>query len=291
MRIIDLIRERDGKPFISLEFFPPKDPAQWPDFFESVDKLKALDPMFVSVTYGAGGGTQENTLEIVKRMQREKSLETMSHLTCVKASEERILNFLAEIEKIGANNVLALRGDPPKGGCGFVPDNERFRHASDLAAFIKENHPDMGIGVACYPEPHPETKTVADGLYWIKYKLEIADFATTQLFFDNRIYFDFVDRLAAMGMTKPVVPAVLPIPSIQSAKFILGLCGANIPGKLLLALEKADEKGGAAEAGKIGVEFAREQIDSLIKGGAPGVHLYTLNKAEHSMKAVQGLGL
>lgn len=291
MRIIDLIRNRGGKPFVSLEFFPPKDPEQWPGFFEIVESLKALDPLFVSVTYGAGGGSQANTLEIVRRMQRERGLETMSHLTCVQASEERILDFLAEIEKIGSDNVLALRGDPPKGGCAFKPDNERFRHASDLAAFIRRHYPDLGVGVAAYAEPHPETKSVKDGLHWAKFKLEIADFATTQLFFDNRVYFDFVERLAAMGMTKPVIPGVLPIPSLKSAKFILGLCGANIPGKFLLALEDADRDGGAEAARKVGVEYAREQVRGLIQGGAPGVHLYTLNKADHCLEIMRGFDL
>jgi methylenetetrahydrofolate reductase (NADPH) len=286
-----MIEEREGRPFVSLEFFPPKDPEQWPGFFETVERLKDLDPLFVSVTYGAGGGSQDNTLEIVGRMQRDAGLETMSHLTCVQASEERILEFLSEIKKIGADNVLALRGDAPKGGCAFEPDNERFRHASDLAAFIKQHHPDMGVGVAAYPEPHPESESVREDLYWTKVKMEVADFATTQLFFDNRVYFDFVERLAAMGMSKPVIPGVLPVPSLKSAKFILGLCGANIPGKLLLALEDADKEGGAEAARKVGIEYARQQIRELISGGAPGVHLYTLNKAEHCMEAVQGAGL
>jgi methylenetetrahydrofolate reductase (NADPH) len=286
-----MIDERGGKPFVSLEFFPPKDPEQWPGFFETVERLKDTDPLFVSVTYGAGGGTQANTLEIVKRMQRDRGLETMSHLTCVQASEDKILDFLSEIEKVGASNVLALRGDPPKGGCAFEPDNERFRHASDLAAFIKEHHPEMGVGVAAYPEPHPESDSVREDLHWTKVKLDIGDFATTQLFFDNRVYFDFVQRLSAMGMSKPVIPGVLPIPSLQSAKFILGLCGANIPGGLLLDLENADKEGGPEAARKVGIEYAREQIKGLIEGGAPGVHLYTLNKAEHCMEALQGLGL
>lgn len=290
MRIIDLIREREGKPFVSLEFFPPKEPEQWPGFFKTVEKLKVLDPLFVSVTYGAGGGTQSNTLEIVKRMQKEQGLETMSHLTCVQASEERIIGFLEEIRKVGADNILALRGDPPR-GCAFTPDNERFQHATDLIEFVKGHFPGMGIGVAAYPEPHPESISVADDLHWTKIKLEMADFATTQLFFDNRVYFDFVERLAAMGVTSPVVPAVLPIPSIKSAKFILGLCGANIPGKLLLALENADADGGDAAAAKVGIEFARKQIKGLIEGGAPGVHLYTLNRAEHCLNLMRGLDL
>ena len=292
MRVTDLIRQHQGKPFLSFEFFPPKEADAWPRFFETVDRLKKLDPLFVSVTYGAGGGAQDNTLEIVSGIQQDHGLETISHLTCVQASEDRISNFLAQLTSVGATNVLALRGDPPK-GCGdtFVPDNERFRHASDLIEFIKEQHPEICIGVACYPEPHPESPSVKEDVKWARHKLGFADFAITQLFFDNRIYFEFVEKLAAQGVNKPVIPAVLPIPSVQSAKFILGLCGANIPGKLLLALEKADAEGGVEATAEVGRDFAREQIKGLLEGGAPGVHLYTLNRADHCLSVLEGLDL
>jgi methylenetetrahydrofolate reductase (NADPH) len=283
-----MIAER-SEPFVSLEFFPPKDRKAWQGFFEAVERLKDLDPLFASVTYGAGGGTQENTLEIVRGV-KERGLTPLAHLTCVQASEERIEGFLNELESVGADNVLALRGDPPRGsGCAFVPDNERFRHAIDLVRFIKKRHPEMCVGVACYPEPHPESATVREDLEWTRIKLEMADFATSQLFFDNRAYFDMVDRLAAMGVHKPIIPGVLPIPSVKSAKFILGLCGANIPGKLLLALEEAEKEGGAEATRKIGTEHAREQVRGLMAGGAPGVHLYTLNKADHCLEVMEGV--
>ena len=292
MRVIDLIRERQGKPFISFEFFPPKEADAWPRFFEIVDRLKALEPLFVSVTYGAGGGAQDNTLEIVSGIQQKHGLETVSHLTCVQASEDRIGGFLDQLTTVGASNVLALRGDPPKGsGCTFVPDNERFRHASDLVEFIKGVHPEICIGVACYPDPHPESPSVKEDVKWAAHKLGLADFATTQLFFDNRIYFEFVEKMAALGVDKPVIPAVLPIPSLQSAKFILGLCGASIPGKLLLALEKADAEGGVQAAAEVGKNFAREQIRGLLQGGAPGIHLYTLNRAEHCLSVMEDFDL
>lgn len=292
MKIIDLIRKRRGKPFVSLEFFPPKETDAWPNFFNTVDRLKALDPLFVSVTYGAGGGAQDKTLDIVSGIQQEHDLETMSHLTCVQASEERIADFLAQLDSVGSRNVLALRGDPPK-GCGdtFVPDNERFRHASDLIEFIREERPETCVGVACYPEPHPESPSVREDAKWTAHKLRLADFGVTQLFFDNRSYFELVEKLADMGVDKPVIPAVLPIPSIQSAKFILGLCGATIPGKLLLALEKADAEGGVEAAAEVGREFARRQMEDLLEKGAPGVHLYTLNRAENCLRVMEGLDL
>ena len=292
MRIIDLINDRQGKPFISYEFFPPKDVETWPAFFKTVDRLKPLDPLFVSVTYGAGGAAQDNTLDIVSGIQQKHGLETMSHLTCVQASKERIANYLDDLARVGSSNVLALRGDPPKGGSGtFVPDNEQFQHASDLVEFIKTERPDVCVGVACYPEPHPESPSVKEDVKWTAHKLRLADFATTQLFFDNRIYFELIDKLGAMGVNKPVIPAVLPIPSVQSAKFILGLCGATIPGKLLLALEKADAEGGVEAVAAVGRAFARKQIKDLLKGGAPGVHLYTLNRASNCLEVLEGLGL
>ncbi|NDV19456.1 methylenetetrahydrofolate reductase [NAD(P)H] [Pseudodesulfovibrio sp. JC047] len=290
MRIIDLIHEREGKPFVSFEFFPPKEEAAMPGFYDTAKQLKALDPLFVSVTYGAGGGAQDNTLGIVSGLQKDEGFETMSHLTCVQASEDRIAGYLDQLGAVGSSNVLALRGDPPKGGSStFVPDNERFKHASDLIEYIREIHPEICIGVACYPDPHPESPSVREDLNWTAHKLELADFATTQLFFDNRVYFELVEKLADKGVNKPVIPAVLPIPSVQSAKFILGLCGAMIPGKFLLALEKADAEGGVEAAAAVGRDFARRQIEDLLAKGAPGVHLYTLNRAEHCLKVMEGL--
>lgn len=289
MRIDDLILERKGRPFVSFEFFPPKRQDSLPPFYETVRRLGILNPLFVSVTYGAGGGSQDNTLDIVSGLQRGEGLETMSHLTCVQASEERIAGYLAQIESVGSGNVLALRGDPPKGGsCTFVPDNERFRHASDLIEYIRAIRPGVCIGVACYPDPHPESSSVREDLDWTAHKLGLADFAITQLFFDNRIYFELVEKLADRGVHKPVIPAVLPVPSVQSAKFILGLCGAAIPGKLLLALEKADAEGGVEAAAAVGREFARVQIHDLLERGAPGVHLYTLNRADHCINTLSG---
>lgn len=290
MRIIDMIREK-GK-FLSLEFFPPKDPAAWPGFFETVAKLAELNPLFVSVTYGAGGGTQDNTLEIVRRLKRDQGLEPMAHLTCVGASAERLDGFLSALEDAGVSNVLALRGDPPQGDECFVPDSEEFRHASDLVTYIRRHYPDMGVGVAGYPEGHPECSTFKEDFEFLKYKLDQgADFAITQLFFDNRFYWNFAERMADMGVTKPVIPGVLPVMSLKSAKRVLGFCGASIPGKLLLALEAADAEGGNEAAYKVGIDWAKQQVRELLEGGAPGVHLYTLNRPEACLDIVRELDL
>lgn len=290
MRIIDLMGRR--KPFLSLEFFPPKEKEAWPRFFQTAEKLAVLDPLFVSVTYGAGGGTQGNTLEIVARLKKELQLEPMAHLTCVGATREHILGFLDRLRGEGVDNVLALRGDPPKDQPDFSFENQPFRHGSDLAELIRAEHPDMGVAVTAYPEPHVEAPSVASELDWARHKLTHGgDFAITQLFFDNRLYVDFVERLRTMGVDKPVLPGVLPILSLKSAKFILSLCGASIPGKFLAALEKAQDAGGDEAVHRLGLDYAKNQARELLEQGAPGVHLYTLNRAEPCLEIGQALGL
>ena len=294
MRIRDLIRKagQDAGKFVSLEFFPPKDPADWPGFFATVEQLRATNPLFVSVTYGAGGGTQDNTLEIVRRMRSDQGLEPMAHLTCVGASAAKLDGFLGALEDADVHNVLALRGDAPQGSECFVPDSEQFRHASDLVAYIGKHYPDMGVGVAGYPEGHPECATFREDFDFLKYKLDRgADFAITQLFFDNRLYWNFTERLGEMGVTKPVVPGVLPVMSLKSAKRVLSFCGASIPGKLLLDLEAADAQGGAKAAYRVGLEWAKRQCRELLEGGAPGVHLYTLNRPEACLEIVDELDI
>jgi len=288
VRIRDLLKT-SGK-FLSMEFFPPKDPKDWPGFFETAEALKAINPLFASVTYGAGGGTQNNTLEIVRRLKSDLGLTPMAHLTCVGASAERLHGFLGALEEAGVDNVLALRGDPPRGQANWVPDSEEFRHASDLVGFIRKHYPDLGVGVAGYPEGHPECSTFREDFEFLKFKLDAgADFAITQLYFDNRLYWNFTERLASMGVTKPIIPGVLPILSLQSAKRLLSFSGASIPGKLLLDLEAADAEGGVPGAYKVGMDWAKAQVRGLLEGGAPGVHLYTLNRADACLELVQSL--
>lgn len=279
MRVCDLIERKS--PFISLEFFPPKEKEAWPNFFEVVERLKELSPLFASVTYGAGGGTQDNTLEIATRMKRDHGIEPITHLTSVGASAEKLDAFLKSLQEADIHNVLALRGDAPRGQDDFDFETQEFKHATDVIEFINKRYPEMCVGGAAYPEPHPESPSIQSDLDMVKMKVEKgAKFLVTQLFFDNRVYFDYVDRLKMMGADVPVIPGVLPIMSLQSAKFILGLCGAAIPGKFLSALEKAHEEGGNEAVYELGMEWAIRQAQELIDGGAPGVHLYTLNRAQ-----------
>ncbi|CCO24210.1 methylenetetrahydrofolate reductase [NAD(P)H] [Maridesulfovibrio hydrothermalis] len=279
MKIVDLIKK--NKPFLSLEFFPPKNRDSWPKFFEVVEKLKVLNPLFASVTYGAGGGTQDNSLEIVKRMKQDAGIEPIAHLTCVGASPENISEFVNALQQAGVDNILALRGDAPQDDENFDFNTQTFKHGSDLVTYVQKTHPDMGIAVAGYPEAHLESPSIKEDFKWMKYKIdEGGEFIITQLFFDNRIYFDFCERMKAMGVNVPIVPGVLPIMSLKSAKFILSLCGAAIPGKFLSALEKAHSEGGDEAVYKLGINFATKQAQELLDGGAPGVHLYTLNRAK-----------
>jgi methylenetetrahydrofolate reductase (NADPH) len=281
-----------GKKFVSLEFFPPKEKDAWPSFFYEAGKLSILDPLFVSVTYGAGGSTQANTLELVTRFSRDLGLNPMAHLTCVGASEESLRSFMDALTEAGVNNVLALRGDPPQGQTDFKPENAAFQHASDLAGFIHEAYPDMCIGVAGYPEKHPQAESLDQDIDYLKLKVEKGgSFAITQLFFDNGHYFRFVERCRARGIGVPIIPGVLPIMNLASIKRILSLCGASIPADYLARLEAANHKGGAAAVRELGVEFARAQCRDLIARGAPGVHLYTLNKAQACIDIVKGLSL
>jgi len=289
MQIPQLIKDRS--PFVSLEFFPPKKQEEWPGFLEVARELRPLRPLFASVTYGAGGSTQSNTLEICERLIATCGFEIMPHLTGVTANRDKIDGFLEAIKALGIENVLALRGDRPAGFTGTDAEVfAAFPHASDLVSYIRGNHPHLAIGVAGFPEAHAEAPSFSADLAVMRHKVACgADFIITQLYFDNRVYFDYVERLRAQGVTVPVVPGILPIRSLASLRFTLQLCNARVPGQLINAVMKAHEQGGSAAVYEIGVAYAREQVKGLLDGGAPGVHLYTLNKADMCLAVMDGL--
>ncbi|MFO7817973.1 MAG: methylenetetrahydrofolate reductase [NAD(P)H] [Thermodesulfobacteriota bacterium] len=283
MRIDKLIAGSSG--FFSLEFFPPRNKDSWPAFFQQMEMLKRINPLFASVTYGAGGSTQDNTLEVVTRIKKEMELEPMAHLTCVGANADSIHDFLQRVSEAGIQNILALRGDPPEGDEHFVPDNDEFQHATDLVAFIRENFPEICIGVAGYPEVHPEAENMDEDLNYLRLKEELgADFVLTQLFFDNQAYFDYVQKARDAGLKIPIIPGVMPILSLKLIKKIISLCGASIPEELKRSLEKANAENGDEGVRNIGIEYAQNQVQELFAFGVPGVHLYTLNKADASMR-------
>jgi methylenetetrahydrofolate reductase (NADPH) len=288
MKIVDQMNA--GEQFISLEFFPPKDKNEWPAFFKTVGRLSQLNPLFASVTYGAGGSTQGDTLEIVTRLKKEHGLETMAHLTCVGAFRGTLQQFLDDLARAEVYNVLALRGDRPADAPPEFSACRTLLQASDLAAFIKEAHPAMGIGVAGYPETHPEALSPEQDLDYLKLKLDQGgDFVITQLFFDNSHYFDFVARARALGITKPVIPGIIPVVSLKVIRRIVSMCGATLPPAFLAQLEEADRRGGAAAVQQVGVAYARRQAQELLAAGVPGVHIYTLNRDEAVLELVSGL--
>lgn len=290
MKIIDLITS--SSQFISLEFFPPKSRTDWPVFFQTVERLAALKPLFASVTYGAGGSTNDDSLEIVTRLQNDYGLETMAHLTCIGSTPDEIDRFLQNLRSAGVENVLALRGDLPQDGSTPPLLASPLLYASDLVCLVKRSFSAKGIGVAGYPEVHPEAASPEADLAFLKQKLDCgADFAVTQLFFDNDLYHAFVTRARNAGITQPIIPGILPVVSLKVIKRIISLCGATIPAAFLAELEQADAEGGAAAVQKIGIAHARRQAQELLAAGVPGVHIYTLNRAEVVLELVDGLKL
>jgi len=289
MRIIELMKIK--RPFVSLEFFPPKDQALWPRFFETVEKLKTVNPLFVSVTCGALGSGQEYTKEITIRLKKDLKLEVMAHLTCINSSSNKLHSLLKALLEAGVDNVLALRGDLPQDKTFDYKEGE-FKHASDLISFLRKYYPQFGIAVASYPEGHPESLSLEEDLKFLKLKLDRgADFAITQLFFDNNIYWKFLEKARNIGIDKPIIPGILPVTNLKTLERILSQCGASIPEQLSENLHIAHEKGGAEAVKALGTEYATMQIKELLNGGVPGVHIFTLNMASTCLNIFRTLNL
>ena len=285
MKIIDKLSAKT--PAFSFEFFPPKDEAGVDRLFETVARLKAFDPAYVSVTYGAGGSTRRLTVDLVRRIKREVGLEAMAHLTCVGATRHEIESVLEQLREGGIDNVLALRGDPPKGEASFVKSAEGFGYASELTEFIASKY-DFCLAGACYPESHPESASLELDLRNIKRKVEAGvQVLVTQLFFDSADYFSFVARARAAGIEVPVIAGIMPITNVSQIKRFTAMCGASIPAPLLARLEAVGTDAAAVQA--IGVEHATAQCRELIAGGAPGIHFYTLNRSPATVEVLERL--
>jgi methylenetetrahydrofolate reductase (NADH) len=285
MRIDQILSK--GKPVFSVEFFPPRTPEGVESLFETVAALEPLDPDFVSVTYGAGGATREGTVEIATRIKRDHGLEAMAHLSCVGETREGLTEILDRFEAAGIENVLALRGDPPRGEAEFKAPEGGLSSAAELAAFISEQY-GFTVGGACFPEVHPEAPSLEADLAYLKTKVEAgARFLITQLFFDNRVYFKFVDAAREAGIAVPIIPGVIPIASYAQVARICELCDASIPTELSAAM---DGLGGDAEAETLlGVAYAAQQCEELLAGGAPGIHFYALNRAPGTRAVLSAL--
>jgi methylenetetrahydrofolate reductase (NADPH) len=267
-----------GRPVFSFEFFPTKTDEGARKLMATVAELKdALAPDFVSVTYGAGGSTRDRTLELVTRIQNDLDLTAMAHMTCAGSTVEEINEVVGSLTGSGIENLLALRGDPPKGEEDFVATEGGFGHATDLIEFLRANY-DVGIGAACYPENHIESKGVDDDMHWTKVKVDNgAQFLISQLFFDNADFFAFVERARDADITVPIVPGIMPIANVAQIERFTKMCGASIPEVLLERLRRVQDD--PAHVMAIGIEHAIKQCRELLAGGASGLHFYTLNKS------------
>jgi methylenetetrahydrofolate reductase (NADPH) len=283
-----------GAPSISFEFFPPKSDESVLQLERTIAELRPLEPAFVSVTWGAGGSTREKTIDIVSRIKRETGIEAMAHLTCVGATRDEINVILDRLTAAGVENVLALRGDPPKGQTSFTAVEGGFRYANELVAFIRQAHEQkLSIGGAAYPEKHLECGNPAVDLMNLKRKVdEGLDFLITQLFFDNRHYWEFLKRARAAGITIPIIPGIMPITNAAQIEKMTVMCGATLPFKLGAELDRRRNDPQAVM--QLGVAHATSQCIDLLTNGAPGIHFYTQNRSHATsdiFRALSSIGL
>ena len=284
-----------GRPVISVEFFPPKTPEGDARLFDRVlPELAAVQPDFYSVTCGAGGGDamRTRTLHIVDRMQREHGMTAMAHVTCVGFTRAEMTGFLDEAAALGIHNILALRGDPPPGQPDFRPPAGGFRYAYELIDVLKARADAFAIGCAGFPEGHPDCRAGRE-MDWQRLRDKVdhgAEFILTQLFFDNAWYFEMVDYLAGrLGVRVPITPGVLPILNARQIKRFTALCGATLPGPLVAALDRLGDDDEAVT--QYGIDFATRQCEQLLAAGAPGIHLYGLNRSRSVVAILRNLGL
>ena len=283
---ISQILKQGSQPF-SFEFFPPKTDEGFDQLFKTIENLKSWNPGYVSVTYGAGGSTRAKTIDLVGRIKHQIGLEGMAHLTCVGHSAEEIRVILDRLKEDGIDNVLALRGDPPQGEESFVKTKNGFGFGNELVAFIRKNY-NFCLGVAGYPENHVECPDKRTDLENLKRKVDAgADFIVTQLFFDNRYFFDFCERARAIGIHVPIIPGIMPIINAKQTQRFTKMCGASIPPALLDLLDKNQED--SIAVGQIGVEHATTQCEELLKMGVPGIHFYTLNRSKATLAILENL--
>ncbi len=285
MRIVEFFSR--NAPVFSFEFFPPKTEEGQRNLFATIGELARLEPSFVSVTYGAGGTTRELTVDLTTRIRRELKLEAMAHLTCVGHHADEIAAVLDRLQAGGIENILPLRGDPPRGEATFIRPEGGFGYASELAAFVRSRFPFCMAG-ACYPEGHVECRDPEAGLEHLKAKVDAGvEFLITQLFFDPDHYFRFVDRARAAGINLPIVPGIMPVTNVGQLERFTSLCGASIPAALRdrLAEVRTDDQAVLAA----GVDWATTQCRRLLDGGAPGIHFYTLNRSHSTWQVHSNL--
>jgi methylenetetrahydrofolate reductase (NADPH) len=275
MRIDRILDER--RPVFSFEFFPPKTDEGMEQLKQTLHDLKEDDPAYVSVTYGAAGATRDRTVEITRWIKQDLGVEAMAHLSCVGEPVERLRELLDQMGEAGIENVLALRGDAPRGETEWKPHPGGLKYSTELAKLISENY-DFAIGAACFPEVHPEAPDMASDIKFLKEKVGAGvGFLITQLFYDNELYFEFVDEARAAGINVPIIPGIMPVTNFSQIKRITDMCGATIPPDFERELAaRADDPNALSE---LGVAYATFQCADLLSRGAPGIHFYTLNRS------------
>ena len=286
MKIKHILQE---KRTVSCEFFPPREEDGIPTVFRAIDRVSDFNPDFISVTYGAGGSTRAFTERITTQVKQDTDLEVMAHLTCVAQTKDEVQGVLGRLDEAGIENVIALRGDPPRGEATFVPVEGGFHHATELIEHIRA-HFGFGLAAACYPEGHTESPDLDWDIRYAREKVDRgADFLISQLFYDNRYFFDFLERAEQAGINVPIIPGVLPILNTAQIRRFTSLCGATIPAELDRQLEQyADDDNAVRE---LGVEYATNQVRELWDEGVPGVHFYVLNRSYSVSRILSNLNL
>jgi methylenetetrahydrofolate reductase (NADPH) len=279
-----------GLPTISFEFFPPRNDAGWAQLYQAIGELHALKPSYVSVTYGAGGSTRGKTLDLTTRIQNELKIRSMAHLTCVGHTADELGHILDDLHNAGITNILALRGDPPAGQTTFTATQGGFANADALVSYMRSRPggQDVCIGVAGYPEGHPQCLNLVRDMEYLKRKVDNgADFIVTQLFFDNADFYRFRDHARASGIKVPIVAGIMPILNVGQIKRFVSMCGSKIPQPLLVKLEKLESDPEAVHAA--GTDYATEQCKELLANNCEGIHFYTLNRSKATVQIVKAL--
>lgn len=277
-----------GKFALSFEVFPPKSAEGMTSLWSAIDRLREFDPGFISCTYGAGGTTRDQTLEIIAGIKSRDGQTATAHFTCVGSTVAELRDWLRKAQAAGADNIMALRGDPPAGQSNFKPVAGGLRYASELVKLIRDEFPNFGIGVAGYPETHQEATSPQSDLENLKRKVDVGGEAVfTQLYYDNADFFAFRDRCDKIGVRKPIIPGLLPILNLAQIQRITKLCKARLPEELVRRLEaSADDPAAQTE---VGIEHASKQCEELLRAGVPGIHFYVLNKHEATTRILRNV--
>jgi methylenetetrahydrofolate reductase (NADPH) len=278
---------KSSSPVFSFEFFPPKDEVGFQNLYETIEKLKPANPAFVSVTYGAGGSTRSKTVDLVGKIKNDIAIESMAHLTCVGHQKDEIVSVLESLQNLRIENVLALRGDPPIGEEKFIKTEGGFGYGNELVSFIKTNF-SFCVGAACYPEGHIECPELSLDMDNLKRKVDAGvDFLITQLFFDNRHYFDFINKARQQGINIPIIPGIMPVLNLKQSQRFTKMCGASLSDSLLAKFEGVQDD--PDKVREIGINHAIDQCKDLLRLGAPGIHFYTLNRSKATLAILENL--